>query len=110
MEQGRCLEHAAGRAGSGARSAPSLDLREIQQPRWVRSGLDALALTLDDTPAAGTTVRRKRAVFNNVLEYAVELGELPATPLGKVNWKPPKVAKEVDRRVVVNPRHRPGSC
>lgn len=85
-------------------SKTSIDLRAMQEARWVRAGLNALALTLDETPAAGTTVRRKRAVFNNVLEYAVELEELPANPLGKVSWKPPKVAEEVDRRVVVNPR------
>jgi integrase len=53
--------------------------------------------------AAATTIRRKRAVFHNMLDYAAELEELSANPLGRVNWKPPKVAEVVDRRVVVNP-------
>ncbi|MEV5463666.1 tyrosine-type recombinase/integrase, partial [Streptomyces cellulosae] len=34
----------------------------------------------------------------------VELGELPDNPVKLVKWKPQKVTKEVDRRVVVNPR------
>jgi integrase len=39
-----------------------------------------------------------------VLRYAVELGELPSSPLDRLSWKPPKVSEVVDRRVVVNPR------
>jgi integrase len=38
------------------------------------------------------------------LDYAAELEELSANSLGRVKWKPPKVAEVVDRRVVVNPR------
>jgi hypothetical protein len=62
-----------------------------------------LALCLDGTVAAATTIRRKRAVLHNVLGYAVEPEELSANPLDRVKWKPPKVAEVVDRRVVVNP-------
>ena len=39
-----------------------------------------------------------------MLQYAVELEELPASPLSRLSWKPPKVSEIVDRRVVVNPR------
>jgi integrase len=39
-----------------------------------------------------------------VLGYAAELEELSANSLARVNWKPPKVADVVDRRVVVNPQ------
>lgn len=67
----------------------------------VRSVLDSLKLTLSGAPAAAETVRRKRALLFNVLAYAVELGENPVT---LVKWKLPKVTKEVDRRVVVNPQ------
>jgi hypothetical protein len=35
------------------------------------------------------------------LDYAAELEELSANSLGRVKWKPPKVAEVVDRRVVV---------
>jgi hypothetical protein len=54
--------------------------------------------------AGATTIARKRLVFANVLRYAVELKELPADPLARLSWKPPKVSETVDRRVVVNPR------
>jgi len=39
-----------------------------------------------------------------VLRYAVELGELPSSPLDRLSWKPQKVSEVVDPRVVVNPR------
>ena len=81
----------------------SLSLRELIKPVELRRALDAIALTLDGSPAAATTVRRKRAVFNNALQYAVEIEELPSNNLGKVGWRPPKVSDVVDRRVVINP-------
>ncbi|ADG86814.1 tyrosine-type recombinase/integrase [Thermobispora bispora] len=82
----------------------SLPLAELGKVRNVRLGLDALTLRLDGTPAAPTTIARKRAVFYNVLQYAVDLEELPSNPLDKVKaWRPPKVREVVDRRVVVNP-------
>src|SRR5215469_10117904 len=70
----------------------------------IRRALDALALTLDGQPAAATTIARKRAVFYGVLNYAVELDILPANPIGKVTWKAPEVAEEIDRRVVASPQ------
>src|SRR5262245_35666281 len=70
----------------------------------IRCALDALALTLDGQPAAATTIARKRAVFYGVLNYAVELDILPANPIGKVTWKAPEVAEEIDRRVVARPK------
>jgi integrase len=81
----------------------SLPVAELEKPRHVRAALDALTLCLDGTAAAATTIRRKRAVFYNVLDYAAELEELSANPLDRVKWTPPKVADVVDRRVVVNP-------
>jgi integrase len=82
----------------------SLPLSELAKPRTVRLALDAISLRMDGGPAAATTIRRKRAVFFNALQYAVELEELPANPLTTLTWKPPKVAEVVDRRSVVNPR------
>jgi len=81
----------------------SLPVPELEKPRNVRTALDALTIRLDGKAAAATTIRRKRAVFYNVLDYAAELEELSANPLDRVKWKPPKVAEVVDRRVVVNP-------
>lgn len=71
-------------------------------PTLIRSALDALARRLDGQPAAANTVARKRAVFYNALEYAVELGFLSANPVNRINWKAPTVTETLDPRVVVN--------
>ncbi len=64
------------------------DLEEATTgPLLVRQALDALALKLDGTQAAPNTITRKRAVFSNVLEYAVELRLLAANPIERVRWK-----------------------
>ena len=82
----------------------SLHIADLNRVRNVRLGLDALTLRLDGGAAAATTIARKRSVFYNALQYAVDLEELPSNPIDKVKaWKPPKVREVVDRRVVVNP-------
>ncbi|GAT69019.1 integrase [Planomonospora sphaerica] len=82
----------------------SLRVSDLAKVRNVRLGLDALTLRLDGGAAAATTIARKRSVFYNALQFAVDLEELPANPIDKVKaWKPPKVREVVDRRVVVNP-------
>ncbi|GAB3145848.1 tyrosine-type recombinase/integrase [Microbispora hainanensis] len=82
----------------------SFDLADLNETKTVRLALDALALRLDGQAASANTIRRKRAVLHAVLEYAVELEELPSNPLHKIKWKPPKTTETVDPRVVVNPR------
>ncbi|MBB5775658.1 hypothetical protein [Nonomuraea jabiensis] len=62
----------------------------------MRLALHALTLRLDGKAATSTTIARKRAVFHAFLEYAVELDELPANPLHKIKWKPPKTTETVD--------------
>jgi hypothetical protein len=84
--------------------AASLPVADLADTKKARAALEALSLRLDGTRAADSTFRRKRAVFHHALEYAVELGELSANPLERINWKPAKVTGEIDRRVVVNPR------
>ncbi|MEU8383676.1 site-specific integrase [Streptosporangium sp. NPDC048865] len=82
----------------------SLSISDLAKVRNVRLGLDALTLRLDGGAAAATTIARKRSVFYNALQYAVDLEELASNPIDKVKaWKPPKVREIVDRRVVVNP-------
>lgn len=54
-------------------------------------------------PAAANTVRRKRAIFHHILEYAVEEQLFASNPLARVNWKVPKATTVVDPRAVVNP-------
>ena len=80
----------------------TLDERD-RRSQLIRGALDRIALKIDGTPAAATTIARKRAVFYGVLNYAVELDLLASNPIDKVSWKAPKVADEVDRRVVANP-------
>ena len=82
----------------------SLPVSEIGKPQHARAALDAISVRQDGRAASATTIARKRSVFANVLRYAVELGELPSSPLDRLSWKPPKVSEVVDRRVVVNPR------
>jgi integrase len=82
----------------------SLPLSDLAKSRELRRALDALAVTLDGSAAAPTTVRRKRAVLNGALQYAVEIEALPANNLSRVGWRPSKISDIVDRRVVINPR------
>ncbi|MEV4185108.1 hypothetical protein AB0J28_27165, partial [Streptosporangium canum] len=51
------------------------------------AALEAISRRLDGKAAAASTYRRKRAVFHHVLEYAVELGELPENPIHKVKFR-----------------------
>lgn len=60
-------------------------------------------MRLDGTPAAANTLTRKRAVFHNVLAYAVELGLLPANPIGAVQWRAPKATAAVSPQAVASP-------
>jgi integrase len=75
---------------------------ETNGPVLVRQALDALALRLDGKQAAANTIARKRAVFYNVLEYAVELHVLTSNPIDRVRWKAPRNVETVNKRVVVN--------
>ena len=50
-------------------SVPVVRLRELE---LIRSALNACATTIDGSPAAATTSRRKRAVFYNAIGYAIE--------------------------------------
>ena len=51
-------------------------------------------------PAAANTIARKRAVFHGALGYAVELGLLPANPIGLVRWRAPRAAAAVSPATV----------
>jgi integrase len=101
------------RAGSGPGPATaaalrwaqchSLPLARLSDPQVARRALESLSLRRDGTRAAATTITRKRAVFYNALGYAAELGLLPANPLDRISWKPPKTSGTVDPRTVVTP-------
>ncbi|MDM4784289.1 MULTISPECIES: tyrosine-type recombinase/integrase [unclassified Micromonospora] len=84
----------------------SLPLPDLREAGTVRGALDVLVVKLDGKPAAATTTRRKRSVFYNALQYAVELEEFEFNPIDKlrVRSQRKKIAEVVDRRVVVNQR------
>ena len=58
---------------------------------------------MDGTPAAANTISRKRAVLRCALGYAVELGLLPANPIEKVQWHPPKATIAISPVTVASP-------
>jgi hypothetical protein len=68
----------------------SLPVSQLADPRVIRAALDGLCTRLDGSPAAASTITRKRAVFHGALGYAVELGLLPANPAGLVRWRAPR--------------------
>jgi integrase len=79
------------------------EVKELADPALSRRILTAATSRLDGTRAAPTSVRRNRAVLLNALDYAVEVKLLDTNPVKRLKWRAPKVAHEVDRRVVVNP-------
>jgi len=79
------------------------EVRELADSTLSRQVLNAVTSRLDGSRAAPTSVHRNRAVLLNALDHAVELRLLDANPVKGLKWRAPKVAHEVDRRVVVNP-------
>ncbi|MFD6751494.1 tyrosine-type recombinase/integrase, partial [Streptomyces anthocyanicus] len=70
----------------------------------VRSSLRAISRKLDGNTAAPGTISRKRAIFYNSLEFAVEAELLTDNPLTRIKWKAPEqVVEEVDPACVPNP-------
>lgn len=82
-------------------SRPVTDLADASVMRAV---LDGIALKLDGTRAAAETVRRKRSVLYGALGRAVEEGILAEHPIDAIKYVGPKISKQVDSRVVVNPQ------
>lgn len=83
-------------------ASSTLPMRDLADPAILRRALDALTLRMDGRPAAASTVARKRAIFYNAMEYAVELGHLSGNPIAAIKWRAPKVTEAVNPRVVIN--------
>jgi hypothetical protein len=81
----------------------SLPVSQLSDPRIIRAALDGLCTRLDGSPAAANTITRKRAVFHGALDYAVELGLLPANPLSLVHWHAPRAAVAISPATVASP-------
>ncbi|MGO8960516.1 MAG: tyrosine-type recombinase/integrase [Streptosporangiaceae bacterium] len=67
-----------------------------------RALLERISRKQDGTAAAANTANRKRAVLNNLMQYAVEMGVLSANPLKAIKWTRPRTLKTVEPRTVVN--------
>ncbi|GII03110.1 tyrosine-type recombinase/integrase [Planobispora takensis] len=67
-----------------------------------RAVLGRISRTKEGKLAAGNTANRKRMVLNNAMEYAREIGALPANPLKAVKWTKPRTLSAVDPRTVIN--------
>src|SRR5262245_12392637 len=80
----------------------TMPISELAKPETLRAALDALGTRMDGKPAAASTAGRKRAVFHNALDYAVERGLLAQNPLQGFKASKEKTAEAVDKRVVVN--------
>ncbi len=81
----------------------SLPVSQLGDPRVIRAALDGLCTRLDGSRAAANTITRKRAVIHGALGYAVELGLLPANPVGLVRWRAPRAAAAVSPATVASP-------
>ncbi len=82
----------------------SLPASALSDRLTVRAALDAASKKLDGKTAAAGTIRRKRAIFYNSLEYAVEADLITENPLPRLKWKAPEqVEEEVDPACVPDP-------
>ncbi|MFD5564986.1 tyrosine-type recombinase/integrase [Kitasatospora griseola] len=82
----------------------SVQISQLEDSDTIRRALDALSRLLNGKTAADNTITRKRMVFNNALNYAVERRKLPANPLQFIDWTPPETDDEIDFRWVPNPQ------
>ncbi|MEU8109093.1 tyrosine-type recombinase/integrase [Nonomuraea muscovyensis] len=83
----------------------TLPVSALADEAVVLKTLKGISKTLGGTTAAATTIARKRAVFYNVLDYAVSPAKLlTSNPLIGVKWKAPKASEEVSPRRVINPQ------
>ncbi|GGK13033.1 site-specific integrase [Pilimelia terevasa] len=82
--------------------AHTLDITALADGEILHRVLDAIGLKKDGTPAAASTVVRKRTIFSHCLRYAVELNRLQTHPLRSVSRPRPKTRRRVERSVLVN--------
>jgi integrase len=76
---------------------------DLNDPVVTRAVLDSLRFRLNGEPAAVETVRRKRKVLVNAVQYGIERGLFADNPVTRSRWRTPKAVVQVDPRVVVTP-------
>lgn len=79
---------------------------DLSKPDVLRAVLATIGSKLDGTPAATSTMRRKRMTLRNALDFAVERGLLTTNPINDVKHsrsaRTPGL-RQIDRRAVINP-------
>jgi integrase len=81
----------------------SIPIDKLTEAATARAALDALTKLPNGDDAAANSVNRKRFVFHQALEYAIETKDLTVNPLDTVKWRRPRTSEALDRRSVVNP-------
>ncbi|MFI6941969.1 tyrosine-type recombinase/integrase [Streptomyces sp. NPDC050418] len=86
-------------------SRNSLAVSAWEDTKHVDAVLHALAIRLDGSPAAASSVRRERRILNVAIRYAIRQKILTNNllPKGKEEGATPKVAEAVDKRSLLNP-------
>ncbi|WP_020522830.1 tyrosine-type recombinase/integrase [Catelliglobosispora koreensis] len=81
-----------------------LDIYRDRQtgPDLARRAHEALATLVNGERASANTVGRRRAAYYNVLEYAVESGQLDFNPVSLIKWKLPKARTAIDPTSVIS--------
>jgi integrase len=83
----------------------ALPVSRLADATVLRAVLETFGRKLDGTAAAASTYRRKRAVFHNLLEYAVEIDLLPVNPLTKLSKTSRRTPAAIDPTVLID-HHR----
>lgn len=81
----------------------SIRLDTLSQPRIARHAFNCTLTAPDGTPLKASTATNKRRALSGAVNYAIELGYLPADPIAKISIPKQRRSTKIDRRVVVNP-------
>jgi integrase len=83
------------------RTSHTLDA--LSDPQVARLVTDAIAANLDGTPAAASTLRRRRSILYNAGQYGVETGVFDANPFDWSDKGTSRSARAIDKRCLINP-------
>lgn len=82
----------------------SRKVSELASPDVFRKVISAISAKADGTRAAPNTIRLRRTILSNAIQYAMEKKLLTANPFDEIKVTKPKTSSgQVDRRAVPNP-------
>jgi integrase len=98
---------ARGRGGGAALDRQGIPpVTALDEERTITKALNACSRKLDGKPAAAQYYRRRRRALYGALKYALREKRISANLLEdktQLDWKPPEVVMEINRRLVPNP-------